>query len=85
MTIIFTNSADRHMVPHDDMIYAMLHTSGMQREADDGGDLIVFVGRAHAQTDRHLEVIARAVGGDIVVFHAMELSDSYRHLAQKET
>jgi hypothetical protein len=46
--------------------------------------VLVFVGHPHSQTDRYIEVLA-ATGPprDLVIFHAMELSDAYRHLITK--
>lgn len=42
---------------------------------------VVYVGRPHAQTHRYLEIItAHRPPRDLVIFHAMELTDLYRHL-----
>lgn len=49
-----------------------------------GGRTMVFVGRAHAQTDRRLEVIAELrPPRTLVIFHVMEVSDLWRHLVQE--
>lgn len=41
-------------------------------------------GTPHAQTDRYLEVIAaHRPPRSIVIFHVMELIDTYRHLLHK--
>lgn len=45
----------------------------------------MFVGHPHPQTDRYLEVGAELRGnGEIVVFHAMDLSDKWRWLLYEE-
>ena len=40
----------------------------------------VFVGHPHPGTDRYIEVMVAQRGVDFVIFHAMPLSDLYRHL-----
>ena len=46
---------------------------------------MVYVGRAHAQSEQRLEVIAALrPPRTMVIFHVMELSDLYRHLASEE-
>lgn len=83
MGIEFTGSADRHGVPREDALYAMLHPDGTE-EVDglEGERTIVYVGPAHAQTEQRLEVIAaHHEPRTVVIFHVMHLSDLYRHLA----
>lgn len=42
---------------------------------------MVYVGHPHAQTERYVEVIAAIrPPRDLVIFHAMPLTDLYRHL-----
>ena len=86
MGMEFKDSADRHGIPRADAIYAIQHA--------DNDELIpgrtswptrVYVGPAHAQTDRRLEVIAELrPPRTMTIFHVMEVSDLYRHLVKKE-
>ena|GEM_PF-4835764 len=47
-----------------------------------GWTTTVYVGHPHGQTDRYIEVImATRPPREALVFHVMELSDLYRHLA----
>jgi hypothetical protein len=83
--IDWTTSADRHGIPHEDVIYAMRHATGHEEvqspSARPGDKVFVYVGHPHAQTERYIEVIAvHRHPRQVIVFHAMELSDHYRHL-----
>ena len=82
VAIRFTKSAGRHNITQADALYALTHAVNTQPiEGRDGQPTRVFVGRPHAQSRRYIEVIAAVTRtGDIVVFHAMELTDVWRHL-----
>lgn len=82
MGIEFTPSADRHEIPHADSLYAITHAE-VSAEVDGmpGETTIVYIGHPHDQTDRYLEVIAaHRLPRTIVIFHSMELTDTFRHL-----
>ncbi|MFC4904911.1 hypothetical protein [Kocuria oceani] len=50
-------------------------------EGHPGEVTVVYVGHPHGQTERYLEVIAvHRPPRDLVIFHAMELTDLYRYL-----
>lgn len=82
VAIRFTKSAGRHNITQADALYALTHAVNTQPiEGRDGQPTRVFVGRPHAQSRRYIEVIVAVTHtGDIVVFHAMELTDTWRHL-----
>lgn len=62
---------------------AMLHAVGSEDVPGEKGEVtIAFVGHPHPQTERYIEVIAAHRGSDIQVFHAMPLTDKYRHLTR---
>lgn len=83
MAIRFTKSAARHDISQADALYALTHAVNTQPiEGRDGQPTRVFIGRPHAQSRHYIEVIASVTpNGDILVFHAMELTDMWRHLA----
>lgn len=82
VAIRFAKSAGRHNITQADALYALTHAVNTQPiEGRDGQPTRVFVGRPHAQSRRYIEVIVAVTHtGDIVVFHAMELADAWRHL-----
>lgn len=86
MAVRFTSSADKHGIPHEDAIHAMLHADGMQEVAGRSGNTtMVYVGLPHPQALRHIEVIAwMEPPATVVIFHVMEVSDLYRHLIESE-
>ncbi|MGB5952036.1 MAG: hypothetical protein WBG57_05895 [Ornithinimicrobium sp.] len=87
MSIEFTPSAERHGVSREDALYAMLHPDGMEEvEGHEDETTFVYVGRAHAQSEQRLEVVAaHRPPRTVVVFHVMPLTDLYRHLlAERE-
>lgn len=64
----------------------MTHAEGVEELEGNPGEVTrVYVGRAHAQTDRRLEVIAaHRPPRTIVIFHVMELSDLFRDLMKED-
>ena len=79
----FTDSADRHDIPHADAEYAVVHHVDYEilqpRRA--GEQSFMFVGLPHPQALRYLEVGVTVDGrGRRTIFHAMEVTDLYRHL-----
>lgn len=82
MGVEFKASADKHGIPREDSIYAMIHAeASAEVEGEPGETAVVYVGHPHGQTDRYLEVIAaHQPPRTIVIFHSMPLSDLFRHL-----
>lgn len=83
MTPRWTASSEKQGVPRDDQIYVMLNSTYIARlPNEDRGDGTVwlYIGHAHAQTDREVEVLVRTFsdGRAAIVFHAMELGPKYR-------
>ena len=82
MGVQFTSSADKHGIPRGDSLYAIMHAeASAEVEGEPGETTMVYVGHPHGQTDRYIEVIAaHRPPRTIVIFHAMPLSDLFRHL-----
>jgi hypothetical protein len=83
MPIEWKPSAAKHGIPQDDVIYAMTHATGTEEVdgAKPGQTNTVYVGHPHSQTDRYIEVIvATWPPNNLAIFHAMPLTDLYRHL-----
>lgn len=79
----FADSADRHGVPHADAEYAVLHHVDFDeidsRRPEERS--FMFVGLPHKYALRYLEVGVSVDGtGRRTIFHAMEVTDLYRHL-----
>ena len=83
----FTDSADKHRVPREDSLYAMLHAEASAEIDGFSGEVTkVYIGHPHAQTDDYIEVVAaHRPPRTIVIFHAMPLSDLFRHLLDEGT
>jgi hypothetical protein avisC_01788 len=83
MRFEFTDSADKHGIPHADAEYAVLHHVDYEilHPRRPGEQSFMFVGLPHALARRYLEVGVAVDGrGRRIVFHAMEVTDLYRHL-----
>lgn len=82
MGIEFANSADKHRIPREDSLYAMLHAAASEEvDGEAGVQTVVYVGHPHDQTDEYLEVIAALhPPWTVVIFHAMPLGDLFRPL-----
>ncbi|MDK8237446.1 hypothetical protein [Actinomyces urogenitalis] len=82
MAIEFTESADKHGIPHEYAIHVLTHA--LNRRQTDGrpGDVtIAFVGRPHDLSRDFIEVIAAYTSaGKIVVFHVNYLTDKWSWL-----
>lgn len=83
MTPRWASSADKHGIPRVDQIYALLHPTYQMRldsEKFDDGDVWLYIGHPHRQTDREVEVLVNVYldGRDAYVFHAMQLGSKYR-------
>lgn len=82
MGVEWTPSADKHGIPREDALYAMMHYAvSTEIEGDPGERTVVYVGHPHGQTDRYLEVIAAHIPPrTILIFHVMPLTDMFRYL-----
>lgn len=82
MAIYYTESADKHRVPHSEIEYAVFHPVNKHEIEGRRGDVtFVFVGRRHELSRSFLEVmVALRPSGRLEVFHAMELTDQWRWL-----
>lgn len=79
--------AQRHGVTKTDAMYAMFYAKKRVNipGRDGHADATLFIGHPHGQTERYLEVIAEIKASRrIVIFHAMELSDKFRHYLYQE-
>ena len=80
-------SSDKHGVPREAQIYAILHaTFADQLATEPNGDVIMlYIGPEHAQTDREIEVLVRRPprpGREASIFHAMPLGPKFRRLRE---
>lgn len=82
MAVEWTASADRHAIPREDVLHAIVnHDASVEVAGLAGERTVVYVGHPHEQTDRYIEVIAaHREPRTMVIFHAMELTDLYRYL-----
>lgn len=82
MGVEWTRSAEKHGVAREDALYALMNYEvSAEVEGEQGETTVVYIGHPHAQTDRYIEVIAaHRVPRTIVIFHAMPLTDLFRHL-----
>ncbi|MDU0348337.1 hypothetical protein [Actinomyces sp. MRS3W] len=83
MRFEFAASADKHGIPHADAEYAVVHhiDYAILQPRRPRERAFMFVGPPHSQAIRYLEVGVIVDGrGRRVIFHAMEVTDLYRHL-----
>lgn len=83
MGITWTSSADKHGVSREDAWHVIRHPSARQEiSGEPGWVTMVFVGPRHLQAlpDDNIEVMVSTRGTDFKIFHAMPLTDKYRHL-----
>ena len=76
MNIRYTDSASKHGLTEEEIVWVILHAVRTEEVADrHGRPAKKFVGSVHAQTNRLAEVFVSQDGADFVVFHAMEIGE----------
>lgn len=83
MTPRWAHSTAKHGIPRADQIYALVNATYKARvEADslDGGQVWLYIGPPHAQTDREIEILVNVYEDrrEALVFHAMDLGPKCR-------
>ncbi|HWH26831.1 MAG TPA: hypothetical protein VNT53_09325 [Pseudolysinimonas sp.] len=84
----WTDSSDKHGVPRADQVFAIVHANykvKFEGEKLDDGDVWLYIGHPHAQTQREVEVLVNVYpdGREALVFHAMELGPKFRRYRQE--
>lgn len=82
MAVEWARSADKHSVPREDALYAMVNAEvTAEVEGRPGEVSIVYLGHPHGQTERYLEVIAaHRPPRTVEIYHVMPLTDNFRYL-----
>lgn len=83
----WTDSSSKHGVSRGEAAYAIAFAN-YEADLHDNGDGTVdrlYIGPAHAQTDREVEVIVKVAtdGREAVVFHVMQLGPKFRRLREE--
>ena len=82
----FLDSADKHGVPRADAVHAIVNATYTRNlgEGPKGGTKTLFIGPAHAQTDREIEVVVEQYldGRETDIFHVMELGPKFRRMRE---
>jgi hypothetical protein len=89
MTPRWTSSSLKHGVPRADQVWAMVHATYSARLTDesiDDGEVWLYIGHPHAQTDREIEILVTVYpdGREALVFHAMELGPKFRRYREDD-
>lgn len=81
MNIVFKPSAAKHGVTYEEAIYAIINNV-RTKTLPERPDVHIFIGHPHlgALDNDWLEILVQVTKHDIVIFHAMPLSDVYRYL-----
>lgn len=86
MAPVFEPSCTKHGVSREDIAYAIFHASFIHvLEEDDESLVRLFIGPAHAQTDREIEVLVRefpSASRPASIFHAMPLGPKFARLRE---
>ncbi|HCB59376.1 MAG TPA: hypothetical protein DIT15_09140 [Arthrobacter bacterium] len=83
----WVGSSGRHGIPRADQIHAILNATfeaELEGEAQEGR-IMLFIGPAHEQTDRELEILVNDfpdTGKEAVVFHAMTLGPKFKRFRE---
>lgn len=84
----WVGSSERHGIPRTDQIYAILNATfeaELEGEAQEGR-IMLFIGPAHEQADRELEILVNDFPGSgkvAVVFHAMTLGPKFKRFREE--
>lgn len=80
MAVEFTPSANKHGIPNQDALYAVInHEVMVDIPGRDGfKPATLYIGHPHEHTDRYIEVIAEVTPPrSFKIFHVMPLSSKY--------
>lgn len=81
------DSSAKHGVPRTDAIFAMLHANYIAEveSSPDGGQIMLYIGPEHAQTERELEILVNVFrdGREASIFHVMPLGPKYRRYREE--
>ena len=86
MPFEFFLSADKHGIPHEDAVHAVLHHAGYADlpSRRSGERSFMFVDLPHPHAMRYIEVGVAVDGrGNRKIFHAMEVTDLYRYIVPR--
>ncbi len=78
-------------MPRADQVHVLLHpryTAVLVDEAPVRGRIVLFIGYAHPQTEREVEILVHEfpdTGEQAVIFHAMELGPKYRRYREEHS
>jgi hypothetical protein len=69
-------------------LHAIVHanyTDKLDSEKFDDGDVWLYIGHPHAQTEREIEVLVNVYpdGREAIVFHAMELGPKFKRYREE--
>lgn len=89
MGIQWPASSAKHGIPRQDALYAIRHSvyTSSRVKVDPtraNHPRRVFIGPAHGQTERLIEVLVELRGGDMYVYHVMPLGAYYRRQMEEE-
>lgn len=80
-------SSDKHGIPRNDQVYAILHATYVAElgTSIDGGTVRLYIGPEHAQTDRELEILVNQFtdGREASIFHARQLGPKIRRYREE--
>ena len=84
----WTDSSGKNGIPRDDQVYAIVNASYRARldsEKLDDGDVWLYIGHPHAQTEREIEILVNVYpdGREAVIFHAMGLGAKLRRYREE--
>lgn len=82
-------STDKHGIPRADQLYALINATYKARvkaESADDGEVWLFIGPPHAQTEREIEVLVNVYsdGREALVFHVMDLGPKFRRRREED-
>ena len=76
------SSSEKHGVPQHDQVYAILHATYVADLGpnDDGGEIRLYIGPEHFQTERELEILVNQFtdGREASIFHSIRLGPKFR-------
>ena len=86
----WTDSSDKHGIPRDDQVYAIVNPTYSARVPEEdagGGQVWLYIGHPHPQTEREIEILVNVYpdGREAIIFHAMDLGPKYRRYREEHS
>ncbi|WP_104081111.1 hypothetical protein [Cryobacterium sp. Y11] len=85
----FLDSSEKHGIPRQDIVYAILHANYvrvLEHERVNKGRIKLYIGHPHGQTDREIEILVHEFpesGEEALILHVDNLATKFTRFREE--